>query len=335
MRPASTPQTGKFLEGQGPHAQKQQITNTSSITQFLLLAFANTRELQLLHFWLFLAIYLAALLGNGLIITAIACDHHLHTPMYFFLLNLSLLDLGSISTTLPKSMANSLWDTRTISYTGCVAQMFLFLFLISAEYSLLTVMAYDRYMAICKPLHYGTLLGSRACVRMAAAAWGTGFLNAVLHTANTFSLPLCQGNDVDQFFCEIPHILKLSCSQSYHSEAGLIVVSLSLAFGCFVFIVVSYVQIFRAVLRIPSQQGRHKAFSTCLPHLAVVSLFISTAMFTYLKPPSISSPSLDLVVAVLYSVVPPAVNPLIYSMRNQELKDALKKLIQSAVFQQQ
>ncbi|XP_054667273.1 olfactory receptor 14A16-like, partial [Grus americana] len=267
---------------------------------------------------------LAALLANGLIITAIACDHHLHTPMYFFLLNLSLLDLGTISTTVPKAMDNSLWDTRAISYTGCAAQVFLFYFLMSAEYSLLTVMAYDRYVAICQPLHYGTLLGSRACVHMAAAAWGSGFLNAVLHTANTFSIPLCQGNALDQFFCEIPQILKLSCSDSeYLREVGLLTVSLLVAFGCFIFIVLSYVHIFRAVLRIPSEQGRHKAFSTCFPHLAVVSLFISTGMFAYLKPPSISSPSMDLVVAVLYSVVPPAVNPLIYSMRNQELKDAV------------
>ncbi|KAM6032744.1 olfactory receptor 14A16-like [Theristicus caerulescens] len=303
------------------------MSNSSSITQFLLLAFTDTRELQLLHFWLFLAIYLAALLGNNLIITAIACDHRLHTPMYFFLLNLSLLDLGSISTTLPKAMANSLWDTRDISYLGCAAQVFFLFFFVTAEYSLLTVMAYDRYVAICKPLHYGTLLGSRACVHMAAAAWGTGFLNSLLHTANTFSLPLCQGNAVDQFFCEIPQILKLSCSDAYLREVWLIVVSVFLVFGCFVFIVLSYVQIFRAVLRIPSEQGRHKAFSTCLPHLAVVSLFVSTGMFAYLKPPSISSPSLDLVVAVLYSVVPPAVNPLIYSMRNQELKDAVWKLM--------
>ncbi|CAM9113476.1 unnamed protein product [Bubo scandiacus] len=183
------------------------MSNSSSITEFLLLAFADTRELQLLHFWLFLGISLAALLGNGLIITAIACDHHLHTPMYFFLLNLSLLDLGSISKTLPKAMDNSLWDTRDISYLGCAAQ------------------------------------------------------------------------------------------------------------------------ILRAVLRIPSEQGQHKAFSTCLPHLAVVSLFISTAMFAHLKPPSISSPSLDLVVSFLYSVVPPALNTLIYSMRNQELKGALMKLV--------
>ncbi|XP_074023051.1 olfactory receptor 14C36-like [Numenius arquata] len=303
------------------------MSNSSSITQFLLLAFADTRELQLLHFGLFLGIYLAALLGNALIITAIACDHRLHTPMYFFLLNLSVLDLGSISTTVPKAMANSLWDTRAISYAGCAAQLFLFVFLIAAEFSLLTVMAYDRYVAICQPLHYGTLLGSRACVHMAAAAWGSGFLTALLHTANTFSLPLCQGNVLDQFFCEVPQILKLSCSQSYLRELGLLVVSVCLSFGCFVFIVVSYVQIFRAVLRIPSEQGRHKAFSTCLPHLAVVSLFISTAIFAYLKPPSISSPSLNLCVSFQYSVVAPVLNPLIYSMRNQELKDALTKLM--------
>ncbi|XP_074878189.1 olfactory receptor 14A16-like [Buteo buteo] len=302
------------------------MSNSSSITEFLLLAFAEMRELQLLHFWLFLAIYLAALLANGLIITAIACDHRLHAPMYFFLLNLSLLDLGSISTTVPKAMANSLWDTRAISYPGCAAQVFLLVFLISAEYFLLTVMAYDRYVAICKPLHYGTLLGSRACVHMAAAAWGSAFLTAVLHTANTFSLPLCQGNAVDQFFCEIPQILKLACSDPYLREVGVIVVGVCFAFGCFVFIVLSYGQIFRAVLRIPSEQGQHKAFSTCLPHLTVVSLFMSTGMFAYLKPPSISSPSLDLLVAVLYSVVPPALNPLIYSMRNHEIKDALRKL---------
>ncbi|XP_035170042.1 olfactory receptor 14A16-like [Oxyura jamaicensis] len=308
------------------------MSNSSSITEFLLLAFADTRELQLLHFVLFLGIYLAALLGNGLILTAIACDHRLHIPMYFFLLNLALLDLGCISTTLPKAMANSLWNTRAISYAGCAAQVFLFVFLMSAEYSLLTIMAYDRYVAICKPLHYRILLGSRACAQMAAAAWGSGFLNAVLHIFNTFSLPLCQGNAVNQFFCEIPQILKLSCSQSFLSEVWVLVGNVFIDFGCFVFIVLSYVQIIRAVLRMPSEQGRHKAFSMCLPHLAVVSLFISTVMFTYLKPLSNSSPSLDLVVAVLYSVMPPAVNPFIYSMRNQELKVALNKVIAFTFF---
>ncbi|XP_027563369.1 olfactory receptor 14J1-like [Neopelma chrysocephalum] len=304
------------------------MCNSSSMAQFLLLALADRRELQLLHFWLFLGISLAALLANGLILSAVACDHHLHTPMGFFLLNLSLTDLGCICTTVPKAMDNFLWDTRTISYTGCAAQVFVYIVFLRAEFSLLTIMCYDRYVAICKPLHYGTLLGSRACAHMAAAAWATGFLNALLHTANTFSLPLCQGNALGQFFCEIPHILKLSCSHSgYLRELGLIVFSACLMFGCFVFIVFSYVQIFRAVLRIPSEQGRHKAFSTCLPHLAVVSLFISTLSFSYLKPLSISFPSLDLIVSLMYSVVSPTLNPLIYSLRNQELKDAMRKLI--------
>ncbi|XP_064256299.1 olfactory receptor 14C36-like, partial [Passer domesticus] len=251
----------------------------------------------------------------------------LHTPMFFFLLNLALSDLGSICTTVPKAMHNSLWNTTTISYTGCAAQVFLTVFFISAEFSLLTIMCYDRYVSICKPLHYGTLLGSTACAHMAAAAWASAFLIALMHTANTFSLPLCHGNVLGQFFCEIPAILKLSCSKSYLREIGLLVVTSSLSFGCFVFIVFSYVQIFRAVLRIPSEQGRHKAFSTCLPHLAVVSLFLSTGKFAYLKPPSISSPSLDVALSVLYSVVPPALNPLIYRLRNQELKAAVRTLM--------
>ncbi|NWZ30080.1 O14J1 protein, partial [Asarcornis scutulata] len=300
-----------------------QMPNISSVSEFLLLAFADTREMQLLHFTLFLGIYLAALLGNGLILTAIACDHRLHTPMYFFLLNLALLDLGCISTTLPKAMTNSLWDTRAISYQGCAAQVFLLVFLITAEFYVLTAMAYDRYVAISKPLHYGSLLGSRACAQMAAAAWSSGFLHGVLHTASTFSLPLCHGNAVDQFFCEVPQILKLSCSDAYLREVGFIAFSFCLGAGCFVFIVLSYVQIFRAVLRIPAEQGLHKAFSTCLPHLVVVSLFVSTIVFAGVKPPATSSLYLDFVVAVLYSVVPPAVNPLIYSMRNQKLKHAL------------
>ncbi|NXD03210.1 O14J1 protein, partial [Certhia familiaris] len=184
------------------------------------------------------------------------------------------------------------------------------------------------YVSICKPLHYGTLLSSRACAHMAAAAWASAFLIALLHTANTFSLPLCQGNALGQFFCEIPQILKLSCSKSYLRVFRLLVFSICFACGCFLFMVFSYVQIFRAVLRIPSEQGqRYKAFSTCLPHLAVLSLFLSTALFAHLKPPSMSSPSLDLVLSVLYSVVPPALNPLIYSLRNQELKAAVWTLM--------
>ncbi|NWU88376.1 O14AG protein, partial [Onychorhynchus coronatus] len=277
-----------------------------------------------LHFWLFLGISLAALQGNGLILSAVACDHHLHTPRDFFLLHLSLTDPGCICTTVPKAMHNSLWDTTTISYTGCAAQAFFFVFFIIAKFSLLAIMCYDHYVAICKPLHYGTLLGSRACAYMAAAAWATAFLYSLLHRAKTFSLPLYQGNALGQFFCKIPQIFKLSCSHSgYLREIGLIVVSACLWFCCFIFIVSSYVQIFRAVLRIPSEQGQHKAFSMCFSHLDMVSLFLSTGTFSNLKPPSITSPSLNLALSVLYSVVPPALNPLMYSLRNPELKDAI------------
>ncbi|XP_074390463.1 olfactory receptor 14J1-like [Zonotrichia albicollis] len=309
------------------------MSNSSSIRHFLLLALADTRQLQLLHFCLLLGISLAALLGNGLIISAVACGHHLHTPMFFFLLNLALSDLGSICTTVPKAMHNSLWDTRNISYSACAAQLFFFMFFFSAEYFLLTIMSYDRYVSICKPLHYGTLLGSRACAHMAAAAWASAFLYSLLHMANTFSLPLCHGNALGQFFCEIPQILKLSCSNSYIRELGPLISSAFLFFACFVFVVFSYVQIFRAVLRISSEQGRHKAFSTCLPHLTVVSLFLSTGTFAYFKSPSISSPSLDLALSVLYSVVPPALNPLIYSLRNQELKAAVRRQMTGCIQQ--
>ncbi|XP_053902696.1 olfactory receptor 14A16-like [Malaclemys terrapin pileata] len=295
-------------------------------TMFLLLGFSDVRELQILHFVGFLVIYLAALMGNLLIFMAIDFDHHLHTPMYFFLMNLSILDLGSISVTVPKSMANSLMNTRSISYAGCVGQVFFLLFFVAADFSLLTVMAYDRYIAICKPLHYETIMNSRTCVEMAAGAWISGLLYSVLHTGNTFALTFCGGNMVDQFFCEIPQLLKLTCSDSYLSEVGVIAFSACLLLGCFVFIIVSYVQIFKSVLRIPSEQGRHKALSTCLPHLTVVSLFVFTGIFAYLKPTSSSPSALDLVVAVLYSVLIPIMNPIVYSIRNKEMKAALRRL---------
>ncbi|XP_030400037.1 olfactory receptor 14A16-like [Gopherus evgoodei] len=302
------------------------MSNRTTVTEFLLLGFSEVQELQILHFVVFLVIYLAALVGNILIFMVIVFDHHLHTPMYFFLMNLSILDLGSISVTIPKSMANSLMNTRSISYAGCVAQVFFLFFLLGANFSLLTFMAYDRYVAICQPLHHETIMNSRACVQMAAGAWISGILHSVLHTGNTFALTFCGGNMVDQFFCEIPQLLKLTCSDSYLTEVRVIAFSTCLFLGCFIFITVSYVQIFKSVLRIPSEQGRHKTFSTCLPHLIVVSLFVCTGAFAYLKPTSSSTSALDLVVAVLCSVLPPIMNPIIYSVRNKEMKAALRRL---------
>ncbi|XP_014462900.1 olfactory receptor 14A16-like [Alligator mississippiensis] len=303
------------------------MPNWTTVTKFLLLGFSDIWQLQILQFVIFLAVYLAALVGNLLVITAVATDHHLHSPMYYFLANLSFLDLGSISVIVPKSMANSLLNNRIISYAGCVSQVFFFFLFSTAGFAILTIMAYDRYVAICKPLHYGIIMNTRALIQMAACAWVVGAINSAMHTGNTFSLPFCHSNIINQFFCEIPQLLKLSCSDTNHRELAAIVFSMCSGLGCFVFIIVSYVQIFTTVWRIPSEQGRQKAFSTCIPHLIVVSLFLSTGIIAYLKPISDSPSPLDLLVAVLYCVVPPLMNPVIYSMRNREIQAALKQLL--------
>ncbi|XP_025051620.1 olfactory receptor 14A16-like [Alligator sinensis] len=323
------------------------MSNQTTVTEFLLQEFSDSRELQLLHFAIFLAAYLAALIGNLLVIMVVALDHHLHTPMYFFLLNLSILNLGTISVIVPKSMGNSLWNTRLISYAGCVAQVFLFFFFATANVAFLTIMAYDRYIAICKPLHYETIMNRRACVKplhyetvmdrracvqMAVSAWVSAIPYPALHTGNTFRLPFCHSNIVSKFFCDVPQLLQLSCSDSYRSEVGIIVFSTCLFLICFVFIVASYVQIFTAVLRIPSEQGQHKAFSTCVPHLLVVSLFLLTGISAYLKPTSSTPSILDLIESVLYAILPPMVNPVIYSMRNKEIKAGLGKVIVCKIF---
>ncbi|XP_067390541.1 olfactory receptor 14A16-like [Emydura macquarii macquarii] len=301
------------------------MSNQTNVTEFLLWGFSEVRELQILHVVVFLVIYLAALMWNLLIITAVALDRHLHTPMYFFLINLSILDIGFISVTIPKSMANSFMNTRSISYTGCVTQVFFLPFLVGVNFFLLTVMAYNLYVAICQSLHYERVMNRGACVQMAARVWARGVLYAALHTGNMLAISFCRGNKVDQFFCDIPQILKLTCSDSYPTETGVILLSTGLALCCFVFIIVSYVQIITTVLRIPSEQGRHKAFSTCLPHLTVLSLLACTGFFAYLKPLS-STSRLDLVVAVFYSVLPLMMNPIIYNMRNKEIKASLWKV---------
>ncbi|XP_059574126.1 olfactory receptor 14A16-like [Alligator mississippiensis] len=308
------------------------MSNWTIVTEFLLLGFSNTRQLQILHFFIFLVAYLAALVGNLLVITVVTMDHNLHSPMYYFLVNLSILDLGSISVIVPKSMANSLLNTRTISYSGCMAQVFLFSLFGIADLAFLTIMAYDRYIAICKPLHYETIMNKQACIQMAVGAWVSATLHSSLHAGGLLSIPFCRSNVINQFFCEIPQLLKLSCSDAYLREVGVIVFSMCLVSSCFAFIVVSYVQILPTVLRLPSKGSRNKAFSTCLPHLIVVSLLVSTGISAHIKPTSSSPSALDLFVAVLYSLVPPLMNPFIYSIRNKELKDSVRKLIHRRKF---
>ncbi|XP_038617949.1 olfactory receptor 14A16-like, partial [Tachyglossus aculeatus] len=305
----------------------QTMSNITKVTEFLLLGFSDVRELQLIHTALFLLVYLAALLGNLLIIAVTTLNRHFHTPMYFFLKNLSVIDLGYISVTVPKSIFNSLTNVNSISLLGCAAQVFLILLFAGSEMALLTVMSHDRYVAICCPLHYEIIMPHGACVRMLAASWFSSCLNAIVYTASTFSLSFCGPNTVHQFFCDGAQLLRLACSTDHVPEDVSLAISICLAFFCFVLIVVSYARIFSAVLRIPSVEGRSKAFSTCLPHLVVVTLFVTSGISAYLKPIPDSPSALDLMVSVFYVVVPPTLNPLIYSLRNRDMKAAMGRLL--------
>ncbi|XP_062992729.1 olfactory receptor 14A16-like [Elgaria multicarinata webbii] len=302
------------------------MTNQSRVSEFLLHGFSDTQERQVFQTIIFLIIYLVALIENLLIITVIIYSHQLHTPMYFFLANLSFQDLGSISTTAPKSVANSLMNTEAISYSGCVCQVFFLVFFMISHLFLLGGMAYDRYVAICKPLHYETVMNKKTCIQMATSAWLSGLFYSTLYAGNTFTVQFCS-NIVNQFFCEIPQLMKISCSDPYFPDIWVMTFGSCLACINFALITFSYVQIFRAVLKIPSTQGKQKVFSTCLPHLIVVSLFLVSGTFAYLKPISSSPSVLDLLLSILYCIVPPVMNPLIYSMRNKELKMAFWKMI--------
>uniref|UniRef100_A0A8C5EZ71 Olfactory receptor n=1 Tax=Gopherus evgoodei TaxID=1825980 RepID=A0A8C5EZ71_9SAUR len=308
------------------------MANQTIMNEFFLMPFSDVRKLQLLHFVVFLFIYIVSLSGNLSIIIAITLDCHLHTPMYSFLRNLSFLDICFISVTVPKSFINSLMNSSSISFQGCVAQLFLFMSFLATELFLLTVMAFDRYVAICNPLHYAMIINERRSVKLASCgSWLGGGVYSALNTASKFSLPFC-GSLINQFFCNIPPLLKLSCSHPNIGETVLIAFGVCVALCCFAFITVSYIHIFSAVLKISSVEGRHKTFSTCLPHLTVVSLFLGTGIFSYLMPTSASAFK-QYLMAVFYSVVPPLINPIIYSLRNQEIKMALGRVLRKILLQ--
>ncbi|XP_070623047.1 olfactory receptor 14A16-like [Erythrolamprus reginae] len=302
------------------------MNNQTTVSYFLLLEFSKKWHLQILHFFLFIVLYLSTIIANLLIISAVATDNRLHSPMYWFLMNLAVQDLGSVSVIVPKSIVNSLMDTRHISYLGCVVQVFLFVSFTASDLSLLTVMAYDRYVAICNPLHYEMVMNWKACTEIIILAWIISLFYGTLHTTGTFSILFCS-NVINQFFCEIPQLLKLSCSDFNPFELGIVVASVIAGLGCFTFIIISYAMIFKAVLKIPSEQGRQKALSTCFPHLTVVLIFLLTGFFAYLRPPSNTPSYLDFGLSVLYSLLPPLFNPIIYSMRNKNIKFVLSKLL--------
>ncbi|XP_038599379.1 olfactory receptor 14A16-like [Tachyglossus aculeatus] len=300
------------------------MPNVSTVREFLLLGFSEIRELQLVHAALFLLVYLGALTWNLLIVAVTTLDRRLHTPMYLFLRHLSVLDLCLISVTLPKFVVFSLTDRRSISALGCVVQVFLVVVLATSELVVLTAMSCDRYAAICHPLRHEVIMSNTACGKMAAASWLSGVLFGVLYTASTFSLRFYGSDIVQQFFCDVPSLLKISCSKDHVAINVSFTGGVALSVVCFVSI---FVRIFQAVLRMPATEGRAKAFSTCLPHLGVLTVFFSTAVISYLKPVSDSPSTLDLLVSVFYTVVPPTLNPLIYSLRNRDLKAALGRVL--------
>ncbi|EFB26960.1 hypothetical protein PANDA_020730, partial [Ailuropoda melanoleuca] len=300
------------------------LTNVTLITGFLLMVFPDDQMLQRLYAAFFSLVYLVALVRNLLIITLTTIDQHLQTPMYFFLKNLSLIDICYISVTVPKSIMNYLINSNFFSFVGCASKVFLVIVFAGIELSLLLVMFYDRYAAILCPLHYEAIMNGGICVQMVTASWFSGCVYGSIHVAGTFSVLFCGSNIVHQFFCDIPSLLTLACSGDQILEYVFIIVSCCFAFVCFIFMVVSYVYIVSTVLRIPSSQGRFKTFSTCMPHVNVVTLFLSSGFIAYLGLNSKSPSSLNLFMSVLYSLLPPSLNPVIYSLRNKDMKAVLR-----------
>uniref|UniRef100_A0A8C2M100 Olfactory receptor 14C36 n=1 Tax=Cricetulus griseus TaxID=10029 RepID=A0A8C2M100_CRIGR len=302
------------------------MANSTLVTEFLLEVFAETWELRLLLSVLFLLVYLGSLLGNFTIIIATTVDPTLNTPMYFFLRNLSILDMCYVSVTVPNACVNSLTDHRNISMTGCAAQIFLVFFCACVEILFLAVMAQDRYVAICKPLLYPMIMSHQVCVQMTLASLFSCLVIAGMHTIKTFQLSFCHSNMVPQFFCDIPSLLRLSCSDTFINKLLILLTAIGVSGSCFIFIAISYVRILSTVMRVPVKGERGKAFSTCVPHIIVVSLFLSSGAYVYLRTPVTSEVAQEMTLSVLYTIVPPFLNPIIYSLRNKQIKEAVRKV---------
>ncbi|XP_008504826.2 LOW QUALITY PROTEIN: olfactory receptor 5B12-like [Equus przewalskii] len=308
------------------------MENSTEVTEFILVGLTDDPELQIPLFIIFSLIYLITLVGNLGMIKLILLDSRLHTPMYLFLSNLSLVDFGYSSAVTPKVMAGFLTGNKIISYNACVTQFFFFVAFITVESFLLASMAYDRYAAVCKPLHYTTTMTTSVCTRLAIGCYFCGFLNASIHTGNIFRLSFCRSNVVDHFFCDAPPLLTLSCSDSYISEMVIFfVVGFNALFSILV-ISITYLFIFITILRMRSSEGCQKAFSTCASHLTAVSIFYGTVIFMYLQPSSGHSMDIDKITSVFYTMVIPMLNPLVYSLRNKEVKSAFKKAMGKAKY---
>ncbi|KAM9320768.1 olfactory receptor 8U9-like [Gastrophryne carolinensis] len=300
--------------------------NNTHFKEFILTGLTDNPKLEIILFFLFFIFYIVTLLGNIGIILAVRLDSRLHTPMYFFLNNLSFLDLCYATIITPKTLANFLSTSKNIGYYECAVQMYFFAGSVTTECFLLGIMAYDRYVAICNPLLYSVVMAKRICVQLVAGAYSLGYLNATLHTITTFKLPFCRTNKVDHFFCDVPPLLKLSCTKTTMNEILMFIFGGFAETSSLTTIIVSYTYIISTILRIRSREGRKKAFSTCASHLLAVTIFYSTILFMYLRPTSTYAMSQDRVASVFYSVIIPMLNPLIYSLRNNEVAQSLKKI---------
>uniref|UniRef100_A0A8C8RPX5 Olfactory receptor n=1 Tax=Pelusios castaneus TaxID=367368 RepID=A0A8C8RPX5_9SAUR len=303
--------------------------NQTSITEFVFLEFRTVPELQIFLFLLFLVIYNTTMAGNILIMVLVVIDRHLHTPMYFFLGNLSCLETCYTSTILPKIL---LTRDRTISISGCLTQYYFFGFLAVAECYLLAMMSYDRYLAICKPLHYATRMNSRSCLQLAAGTWISSSLVADITVYLMQQLTFCGPNEIDHFFCDFIPVIKLSCSDTGMMELVTTMLAAVCTLPPFLLTLATYFSIISAILRIPSTTGKRKAFSTCSSHLTVVSIFYGTIMVVYMLPKTDTLRDLNKVFSIFYTVLTPLVNPLIYSLRNKEVNEALGKVVIHATF---
>jgi olfactory receptor len=305
----------------------EQSRNYTELTDFILLGFWTSPEARVPLFLLFLFIYLVIVLGNLSMLTVIKIDSRLHTPMYFFLQNLSFLDLCYSTVIAPKALATFFSKEKKISYNECATQFFFFALFVGTEGFFLAVMAYDRFSAICSPFLYTVHMSQPACIRLVAGSYICGCINSMIQTGFTFSLRFCGENRLDHFFCDVPALIKISCVDTFVNEIVLFILSALIIISTITIILVSYAYILSTVLKIPSTHGRSKTFSTCGSHIAVVSLFYGTVFFMYAQPGSISSPEKSKIVAVFYTLIIPMLNPLIYSLRNTEVKSALKKTL--------
>ncbi|XP_033616492.1 olfactory receptor 10AG1 [Fukomys damarensis] len=303
------------------------MSNTTAVVEFVLLGFSDTPNLQWILFGTFLLMYLTILLCNGLIILITKIDPALHTPMYFSLSNFSFLDICYVTFTIPRMLMDLCTQKGNISLVACATQMCFLSTLGSAECLLLTAMAYDRYVAICHPLHYTLIMNPKHCMQLVDACWTCGVPVMIGQTSHIFTLPFCGSNRIDHFFCDLPPVLKLACGDTFENKMAVYVVTAVFATFPFLLILISYVRIISSILRMPLARGRAKAFSTCSSHLTVVVLFYGTASITYLQPKPRQAEDNGKLLSLFYTVLIPTLNPIIYSLRNKDIMLALRKLL--------